>query len=108
MTLAWHDQQLVGAAAGPAAMTTRLNLAATASLSALEEVIDRETAVAVTGASVTTLGSRQVALVMIVLVAGGSERTVVGAALVDGEPVQAMARATLDAMNRQLAVVAVD
>lgn len=105
VTLTWHNQRLVGSADGPAATSTRLHLVAVATLAALSEVIDDDTALAVTGTNVTTIGSRHVALAMIVLVALEGERTLVGAALVDDDDVKAMARATLDAMNRQLAII---
>ncbi len=107
VTLAWHDQRLIGAARGPAASSTRDTLAAEATLNALEELLDDGVAVAVTGTARTGIGSREVALVMVVVVAENRERTVVGSGLVSEDPIQATVRATLDAMNRQIHVLGV-
>lgn len=106
VTLAWHEQRMVGSAEGPAATSTRLGLAAAATLTALGEVIHADAAVAVTGTATAVVGSHEVALSMIVIVRDGKERTVVGSAIIDREAGRAMARATLDAMNRQLGILA--
>lgn len=106
-TLSWHDQRLVGAATGPAATATRLSLAAEATLSALGEVIREDVAVAVTGTAITPIGSREVALTMVVIVADGKERSVIGSALIDNDVTRAVVRATLDAMNRQMGLLTI-
>lgn len=100
--LGWRDAQLVGNATGPAASTTRLKLVADATLAALEQALAETAAFAVTAVETPTIGSRQVAICLVVIVSGGTERTVVGSALLSTDPSKAVARAVLDALNRQV------
>ncbi len=100
--LSWHDEQLVGKATGPAASTTRLRLVADATLAALEQALSDDVAFGIAAVDTPVVGSRQVAIAEVVFVIGGSERLVVGSALVGSDPSRAMVRAVLDALNRQV------
>lgn len=100
VTLSWHDDRLVGTATGPAANSTRLKLVADATLAALEQALVTDVSFAVTAVDTPWVGSHRVAAAVVVIVAGGVERSVVGSALVSTDPSRAMVRAVLDALNR--------
>jgi hypothetical protein len=102
VTLLWHDEKLTGSAQGPAASTTRMRLVAEATLVALELALDENAAFAVSAVAVHRVGAEDVAIAQVVLVIGGRERMMVGSALVGADPSQAMVRAVLDAVNRQV------
>jgi hypothetical protein len=102
VTLNWHDEKLSGTAQGPAASTTRLRLVAEATLVALEQALDESAAFAVSAVAVHRVGAEDVAIAQVVLVVGGRERMMVGSALVGSDQSQAMVRAVLDAVNRQV------
>lgn len=102
VTLHWHDEKLTGSAQGPAASTTRMRLVAEATLVALEQALDENAAFAISAEAVHRVGAEDVAIAQVVLVIGGRERMMVGSALVGSDPSQAMVRAVLDAVNRQV------
>lgn len=102
VTLSWHDQHLIGTAAGPAASTTRLRLAAEATIAALSQALDEDSAFAVSVVSTPQVGAEAVAIAQVVIVTDSRERLVVGSALVGDDPSKAMVRAVLDALNRQV------
>jgi hypothetical protein len=102
VTLHWHDEKLTGSAQGPAASTTRMRLVAEATLDALEQALDENAAFAISAEAVHRVGAQDVAIAQVVLVIGGRERMMVGSALVGNDPSQAMVRAVLDAVNRQV------
>lgn len=102
VTLAWHDQQLVGTAGGPAASTTRLRLVAEAAVAALTQALDEDSAFAVSAVSTPIVGTEPVAIAQVVIVSGNQERLLVGSALVGDDAAKAMVRAVLDALNRQV------
>lgn len=102
VTLHWHDEKLTGSAQGPAASTTRMRLVSEATLVALEQALDENAAFAVSAEAIHRVGAEDVAIVQVVLVIGGRERMMVGSALVGNDPSQAMVRAVLDAVNRQV------
>lgn len=100
--LTWNDDVLLGSATGPASSTTRLRLVAEATLSSLEQALDKDASFAVAAVGSPMIGSESVAIARIVLVAEGKERHLVGSALVFADASTAMARAVLDALNRQV------
>ena len=102
VTLSWHEQVYKGEAGGPAASATKLRLVAEATLNALSQALKNEAALGIASVDTPTLGNRQVAIAQVVVVAEGEERMVVGSALVGTDPAQAMVRAVLDALNRQV------
>lgn len=105
VTLTWRDRRLEGRASGPSARSTRLGLVADATVAALEQALNGETAFAVTGIDVHRVGTSRVAVVALALVSGGEERIVAGSALVDGDELKPAARAVLDALNRQFPTI---
>lgn len=102
VTLSWHQQLYAGEASGPAAAATKLRLVAEAALSALAKALNDQVALAIAAVDTPTVGGRQVAIAQVVMVAEGEEKMVVGSALVGPDPAQAVVRAVLDALNRQV------
>lgn len=102
VVLSWHGEQLVGRANGPAATSTRPRLVADATLAALEQALSDDVAFAVAAVETPVVGSREVAIAVVVFVHAGRERLVVGSALVGTDPSRAVVRAVLDALNRQV------
>ena len=105
VSLTWRERQLEGTASGPSARSTRLALAANATVAALEQALDGEAAFAVTGIDIHRVGTSRVAVVTLALVSGGEERIVAGSALVGEEELKPAARAVLDALNRQFPTI---
>ncbi len=68
----------------------------------MEQAIDQKAALAVSAVDTPHVGNRQVAIAQVVLYTEGEERLLVGSALVGGDADRAMARAVLDALNRQV------
>jgi hypothetical protein len=102
VTLAWHDQKLVGRATGPAAATTRMRVVAEAALSAVEETLDGHAALAISAVDTPRIGGHAVCVAVIVIVSGGEELVVSGSALAGSDPSRSMVRAVLDGLNRQV------
>jgi hypothetical protein len=102
VTLAWQDRQLVGRATGPASATTRLRLIAEATVGALAQALSEHAAFAVAAVDTPKVGTREVAVAMVVIVSDGEERIVVGSALVQADSSRAVVRAVLDALNRHI------
>lgn len=100
VTLAWHDEMIMGVASGPSAAITRLRSVGEATVAALEHAIGDDAAVALAALETPTVGTRKVAIAQIVIVTGGEERVLVGSALVGANEAQAAVRAVLDAVNR--------
>ena len=102
VTLAWHDQKLVGRATGPAAATTRMRVVAEAGLSAIEQALDNDTALAISAVDTPRIGGHMVCVAVIVVVSGGAEMVLSGSALAGPDPSRSMVRAVLDGLNRQV------
>lgn len=102
VTLAWHDQKLVGRATGPAAATTRMRVVAEAALSAVEETLDDQAALAISAVDTPRIGGHPVCVAVIVIVSGGEELVVSGSAVAGSDPSRSMVRAVLDGLNRQV------
>jgi hypothetical protein len=102
VTLGWQGDTLIGEVAGAAAHTTRNRLVAEATIEALRQAIQETTAIGVAAVDIPVLGSRPVAIAQIVMVNEGTERLMVGSALVNGESNRAVVRAVLDALNRHI------
>jgi hypothetical protein len=98
----------IGVATGPAVDGYVLRLAAEAATSAIDQLLARFTGHThgrsyVEHAAVVPFGSCEVAVVVILLVQGGTAvEQLTGSALVAGDPRQAVVRATLAAVNRRL------
>ena len=91
-----------GRSIGPSSMSHRHTLVARATLDAVGELLGLPAEIEV--ATVTTMGSRQMAACVIqVAVPRVGELVLTGSALVRGDEADAVARAVLDALNRRLA-----
>lgn len=100
--LAWQHEIFVGTAVGPAAQETRPRLVGDAALKALETAVGGDVAFALANIDQISLGPRTIMIAVVVMVAGGEERSLVGSALVASDPAHAAVRAVLDALNRQI------
>jgi len=102
------DRHTSGAASGPSADSYLVRLAAVATAKAIDAML-RDVAEPggpsrcfVEHTGVVSFGRTDVAVVVLLLVCGGWVEQLTGAALVDGDPRQAVVRATLGAVNRRL------
>ena len=102
VTLGWKGETLIGEVSGAAAHTTRNRLVAEATIAALSQALQDTTAIGIAAIDVPILDSRSVAIAQVVMVNEGSERLMVGSAIVDGETGRAVVRAVLDALNRHI------
>ncbi len=103
VTLAAPGGEATGSAEGLFTESAALRLVCLAALSALRQLDPQADRTDLESAAIVTLGMRQVALVGIVLVEGAVEELCTGSALVRVTgPFDALARATLDAINRRL------
>ena len=100
--LDWHNVHYGGSAQGPASQETRPRLVGEATLRALEGAADGDVAFALANMDLVTVGPRTVCVAVVVMVANGDERSLIGSALVGSDPAQAAVRAVLDALNRQM------
>jgi hypothetical protein len=92
-----NGYERAGSARGPS--TTGLRLVASATVDAVAEML-RASAVEVTSAELITVGSIQLSVVVVRLATSRGEQTLTGSALVRKDANDAVARATLDALNR--------
>lgn len=91
-----------GEAEGLNARHHLMRLAAEATLEAVNLAVDPEVRFAREEVGLVPFNRRDIALVTVTMLSRGSEETLVGAALVKGDPVEAAVRAALDAVNRRL------
>ena len=104
VTLAASEADVTGSAEGLYTESTALRLVCLATLGALRQIDSHADRTDLESAAVVTIGMRHVAVVGIVFVEGLSEELCTGSALVRvSGPFDAVARATLDAVNRRLA-----
>ncbi|HWB38012.1 MAG TPA: hypothetical protein VHA75_18500 [Rugosimonospora sp.] len=98
---------VVGVAHGPSVDGYVLRLAAVATASAVDQLL-RGSSMGEAGrcyvehAAVVPLGSCELAVVVVFLMVGGWVQQLSGSALSNGDPRQAIVRATLDAINRRV------
>jgi len=102
VTLAWQGESLVGMVEGAAGEASRHRLIAEATVAALRQALQHDTAFGVTSIDLVTLGGRRIAVAQVVIVSDGNERLMVGSALVNADPGRAIVRAVLDALNRHI------
>ncbi len=100
--LSWRHEIFVGTSVGPAAQETRPRLVGEATLKALETAVGGDVAFALANIDQVSLGPRTIMIAVVVIVAGGEERSLVGSALTAADPAHAAVRAVLDALNRQI------
>jgi hypothetical protein len=102
------DAQSIGHGRGPAVDAYLLRLAAQAAGDAIDRLLvdprtGRSTArIFIEHAAVVPFGGCEVAVVVLLLVGGPSPAQLSGSSVVTGDPVQAVVRATLSAVNRRL------
>jgi hypothetical protein len=102
------EAQSIGHGRGPAVDAYLLRLAAQAAADAIDRLlIDHHTGQAkgrvfVEHAAVVPFGGCEVAVVVLLLVGGPNPAQLSGSSVVTGDPVQAVVRATLSAVNRRL------
>lgn len=98
--LRWKGIERVGTASGNATREGSHELVALATIHAIEEFLEEEWALGVTGVEVVRIGRRDVAVVGLSLLAHRQEKTLAGCCAVEQDVPQAVALATLSALNR--------
>lgn len=102
------EQRVTGVAGGPAVDSYLVRLAAIAAAKAIDSLLrgvnepGGPSRCFVEHTGVVAFGTTEVAVVVLLLVCGGWVEQLTGSALVDGDPRQAVVRATLGAVNRRL------
>lgn len=102
VTLELEGEVYLGEASGPASVTGRQRLVATATLSAVEQYMQGSFGFALEDVGVIQLGKERVAVSCFVLVTALGEQPFAGSALVRQNEKDSIVRATLDAINRRL------
>jgi hypothetical protein len=106
VTLTAAARPYVGRARGPAGPTHRADTIARAALAAAQELVGRS--FELESAAIAYVGARPVALCLLTVPAprdaavGGDDQVLAGCAPVRGDEAEAVCRAVLDALNRQL------
>jgi hypothetical protein len=106
VTLTAASRPFVGRASGPAGPTHRAETIARAALAAAEEFVGRR--FELKSAAIAYVGTRPVALCLLTVpgprdaAAGVDDQVLAGCAPVRGDEAEAVCRAVLDALNRQL------
>ena len=93
-----------GHSAGSASSTARARLAAQATVDALQDLLGADVALDVADVSTTNVAQRRAVVVVLIRLIASSEELLLGAALVRNDESEAVARAVLDAYNRQITV----
>lgn len=101
VTLAWHGEDYVGTATGPAAPSARMRLVGEAAVRAVEELLPGE-ALALDSVGAPAIGMRKVIVVVVVSTGEQGEQVAVGSAISLGDDSEATVRAVLDALNRRI------
>jgi hypothetical protein len=105
VTLEIADREYIGMASGPASQTGRLRNIAAAALDAVGQYLGDETTFALEDVTVVQLGREKVAVACISLVTHFGEQSFSVSALVRQNDSDSVVRATLDAINRRLALL---
>jgi hypothetical protein len=105
VTLEIAGREYIGMSAGPASQTGRLRNVAAAALDAVGQYLGEDTTFALEDAAVVQLGREKVAVACISLVTHFGEQAYSGSALVRQNDSDSVVRATLDAINRRLALL---
>jgi hypothetical protein len=105
VTLEIAGTEYVGMASGPASHTGRLRHVATAALDAVAQYLSEDSTFALEDVAVVQLGRERVAVACISLVTPFGEQAFSGSALVRQNDSDSVVRATLDAINRRIALL---
>lgn len=98
--LKWKGVPRMGSATGVSARDAAHGLVAAATVAALQEYLEDDLAVGVEHAEITRIGAQSVAVVSVRLLSHRQCKTLVGCCTVDQDGQQAVALATLAALNR--------
>lgn len=101
------DSEFVGTAQGPSSRSTINRLVAEATLGAVSKLSKQAIAFALDDATIVTLSREKVALVGLSIVGKGHEQLCCGSAIVKHDEKDAIARSTLDAVNRRLSFLTI-
>ncbi len=102
VTLSSGDRVAVGEASGAASQSGVHRAVASATLRAVEELVDGQVRFELDHIEITPMGSERTVLVALTLLTGRGTERLTGAAGVREDVRQAVIRATLDALNRRL------
>lgn len=103
--LLYGTDRCEGTTEGPASSVNRLRLIAAATLNAIEGYFRNEAFFSVEDLILVDLGGRQGVVVSVSIISPAGEESFMGSAFVGPDEREAVARATLDAINRQFALV---
>jgi hypothetical protein len=98
--LRWKGVTQTGTATGSATREGGYWIVAEATVHAIEEFLEDEWSLSVDGVEITRIGRREAAVVALTLLAHRQEKTLVGTCTVEQDVQQAVALATLSALNR--------
>jgi hypothetical protein len=101
VTLAWHGEDYVGTATGPAAAAARMRLVGEAAVRAVESLLHGDV-FALDSIGAPVIGMRTVIVAVVVSTGERGEEVVVGSAISQGDDSEAAVRAVLDALNRRI------
>lgn len=102
--LQFEDEACEGASSGVASGGNRLRLIAGACLAAVEQYFKSECVFSVEEIQVVPVANRQAVVTAVALVTPTGEDLFIGSSVVRDDEREAVARATLDAINRQFAI----
>ena len=102
VTLSSGEAQATGEARGAASQTGVHRAVATATLRAVEQLVDGQLRLELDHLEVTPMGTERTVVVALTLLTGRGAERLTGAAAVREDVRQAVIRATLDALNRRL------
>lgn len=105
VTLSNDDRTAVGEAHGAASQSGVHRAVATATLRAVEQLVDRQIRFELDHLEITPMGSERTVLVSLTLLTARGTERLTGAAGVREDVRQAVIRATLDALNRRLQMI---
>jgi len=100
-----NGQRYAGSAEISASARDSLSLTALATLNAMHRLVGRPSVFHLENAKKTVLGEKDVVLVLITTAHQGREENLVGTCFVRDDILEACARATLDSINRRIAVL---
>jgi len=98
--LRWKGLTRSGTAGGSATREGGNWIVAEATVRAIEEYLEDDLSLSVLGVEITRIGRREAAVVALTLLAHRQEKTLVGTCTVEQDVAQAVALATLSALNR--------
>lgn len=108
VTLEIDGTEYVGASSGPASQTGRMRMVALAALDAISRYVTETTTFALEDVTVVPLGREKVAVACVSLLTPFGEQSFSGSAVVRQNDKDSIVRATLDAINRRIGLLATE